>query len=323
LFIPAANVRAYGLFLLALFVVASGLTFLETAANPYVTILGTAETASKRINFAQSFNGLAAFLAAYLGSKYILSGQQLSNTEMASYTPDQLQGYLQHEADSVKMPYLIIALLVLLVAFVISRTQLPEVLANGHAPDANGNQNNWRQPHVLWGVAAQLFYVGAQVCVSSFFIRYLGFTLAMPEQQAGYFLSVALLMFMLGRFVGTFLMQYLPAQSLLALYAIINILLLAFVVLVGGPLAPYALVGVEFFMSIMFPTIFSLSLRGLDTAATKTASSYLVMAIVGGAVFPLLMGRLSDASSIQLAYLVPLLCFVVVFLFGWRKYKPV
>jgi MFS transporter, FHS family, L-fucose permease len=322
LFIPAANLRIYGLFLGALFIIASGLTFLETAANPYITVLGPPETAAQRLNLAQSFNGLAASIAPKIGGLFILSGVTLGVAEQASMTPEALNLYLNQEASSVKMPYLIIGLVVLAVAFLLYVSKLPEITDGGHevALNPTNEQRIWRHSHLKWGVIAQFFYVGAQVCVSSFFIRYLDKTTHINEKTAANYLAFALFSFMVGRFIGTFLMKYIAPSKLLTFYSLANVLLLTVVVVYGGLWSVYALVGVEFFMSIMFPTIFSLSIQSLGSE-TKIGSSLVIMAIVGGAVFPLLMGRLSDTINIQTAYIVPLFCFFVVFYFGWRGHQ--
>lgn len=321
LFIPAANTRLFGLFLTALFVIASGLTFLETAANPYMTVLGEPEGAAQRLNLAQSFNGLAASLAPFLGGMFILSGHSLSTEETAAMSPEQLNIFLDSEAATVKIPYLIIGFVVLTVAFLLYKSKLPEITESGHDIELpSGEQSLWRHKHLIWGITAQFFYVGAQVCVSSFFIRYLGKTANIDEKTASKLLSAALLCFMVGRFIGTFLMRYISPNRLLSIYALLNIVLLTVVVIYGGMLSVYALIGVEFFMSIMFPTIFSLSIQSLGKE-TKIGSSLVIMSIVGGAIFPLIMGRISDISSIQVAYSVPLICFFVVLYFGWKGYK--
>ena len=172
-----------------------------------------------------------------------------------------------------------------------------------------------------WAVIAQFFYVGAQVCVGSFFIRFSAYVAGIPEKSAAlWWGSIAMVGFMIGRFAGTFFMRYIKPEKLLALYALINIALLAVSILANGNLAVYALMGVPFFMSIMFPTIFALGIRGLGEE-TKIASSFLVMSIVGGALFPLLMGRISDATGghIQLSYVVPLACFVIIFIYAIRQ----
>jgi MFS transporter, FHS family, L-fucose permease len=321
LFIPAANTRLFGLFLTALFVIASGLTFLETAANPYMTVLGEPEGAAQRLNLAQSFNGLAATIAPLVGGMFILSGHSLSTEETSAMSPEQLSIFLDSEAATVKIPYLIIGLVVLTVAFLLYKSKLPEITESEHDIELpSGEQSLFRHKHLAWGIAAQFFYIGAQVCVSSFFIRYLGKTASIDEKMASKLLSAALLCFMIGRFIGTFLMRYISPNRLLAIYALINIFLLSIVVIYGGMLSVYALIGVEFFMSIMFPTIFSLSIQSLGKE-TQIGSSLVIMSIVGGAVFPLIMGRISDISSIQIAYSVPLICFFVVLYFGWKGYK--
>jgi len=318
LFIPAANTRVFAFFLTALFVIASGLTFLETAANPYMTVLGEPEGASQRLNLAQSFNGLAATLAAILGGQFILSGKTLTSVQTASMSAEQMSAFLDGEAATVKAPYLIIGIVVLIVAVLLYKSKLPEIVEGGHDIELpTGSQSIMRHKHLIWGIVTQFFYVGAQVCVSSFFIRYLGKTANIDEITASRFLGVALLCFMIGRFIGTFLMRYISPNILLALYALINVVLLIVVVIYGGMLSVYALIGVEFFMSIMFPTIFSLSIKSLGKE-TKIGSSLVIMSIVGGAIFPLIMGRISDMMSIQVAYSVPLVCFFVVFYFGWK-----
>jgi FHS family L-fucose permease-like MFS transporter len=323
LFIPAANVRVFGFFLTALFVIASGLTFLETAANPYITVLGDPAQAAQRLNIAQSFNGLAASLAAWAGGRFILTGESRSEAEIAGMSPEALSTFLDGEAASVKIPYLIIGLVVLGIAFLLYKSRLPEVgEENSHGLDfSSGLRQIFRHRHFSWGLTAQFFYVGAQVCVSSFFIRYLGKTVGMDEKSAAEYLAIALFAFMAGRFIGSFLMRFLPPARLLGLYAFACILLMGLVVMWGGPVSVYSLVGTEFFMSIMFPTIFSLSLQSLGSE-TKLGSSLLVMSIVGGALLPLVMGFYSDKSSIQQAYLIPLICFVVVFFFAAFGAKP-
>jgi len=321
LFIPAADSRQFSLFLLALFIIASGLTFLETAANPYVTVLGEAETATRRLNLAQSFNGLAATLAPAIGGWFILSGVDLSGEAAMALGATELDRLLAAEAAAVKGPYLLIGLVVLAVAIAIYFTHLPEVDEEGDIPDpSSSGPTIWRHVHLRHGVLAQFFYVGAQVCVSSFFIRYAAEAAGMPEKPAAYFLSIALLGFMAGRFAGTWLMQFIAPARLLSGYALVCMALLVVVVSLGGKLSIYALIGVEFFMSIMFPTIFSLSVRSLGRD-TRMGSSLVIMAIVGGALFPLLMGAMSDQLGIQKAYLVPLLCFLVVGWYGWRGHR--
>jgi len=313
LFYPAAETRSYVFFLAALFVIASGLTFLETAANPYITVLGDAEGATQRLNFAQSFNGLAATLAPFLGGMFILSGEQLSAAEQSAMSSDQLNQYLDKEASSVQVPFLIIGAVVLLIAIFLIRTPLPEIQDEEGLTENKGSL--FKEKNLMFGVTAQFFYVGAQTCVSSFFIRFSAHVAGIEEKSAAMFLSGALLGFMAGRFIGTFLMKYISPSKLLVIYSLVNIVLIITAVALEGKASVYALIGVEFFMSIMFPTIFSLSIRGLGSRM-KEGSSLVIMAIVGGAVFPVLMGRVSDQTNIQTAYLVPAVCFAVIFWFA-------
>lgn len=317
LFFPAAAIRSYTFFLGALFIIACGLAFLETAANPYITVLGDPATATHRLNFAQSFNGLAATLAPLAGGAFILSGQSFTPEQEAAMPREQLNNYLQHEANSVQIPFIIIGLVVLFVAVFIWRTKLPDIIEH---EDARTEKSLFKEHNLLWGVVAQFFYVGGQVCISSFFIRFSKRVAGIEEKQAALFLSAALLGFMAGRFIGTFLMRYIAPAKLLAAYSVINMGLLALAILSHGKVSVYALVGVEFFMSIMFPTIFSLSIYGLGPK-TKEGSSLVIMAIAGGAVFPLIMGKISDATNIQTAYIVPAVCFIVVFYFALRNLK--
>jgi MFS transporter, FHS family, L-fucose permease len=316
LFYPAAETRMYIFFLGALFIIACGLTFLETAANPYITVLGDPSTATQRINFAQSFNGLAAFLAPRIGSMFILSGVVLSVEEQANMTPAAIEAYLQIEASSVQTPFLVIGGTVLLIALLLLPTKLPEI--KEEASELISSGTILKEKNLLAGVVAQFFYVGAQVCVSSFFIRYSQQVAGLQEKSAAELLSWALLGFMIGRFLGTLLMKYIAPAKLLAIYAVINFFLLIFAVFAKGILSVYALFGVEFFMSIMFPTIFSLSILGLGSK-TKQGSSLVIMSIVGGAIFPVIMGNISDLTNIQTAYSVPASCFLFIFYFAYKN----
>ena len=323
LFIPSASSRSYMFFLAALFIIAAGATFLETVANPYITKLGPKDSSEQRLNFAQSFNGIGAVVAPIIGGKFILSGVEYSKEQLAKMTPAQLNTYLQSEADTVKIPYLVIGAVVLVVAFLFFVSHLPEIKEEDSSDEKKSfSLKIFRHSHVTWAVIAQLFYVGAQVCVGSFFIRFSKELMGLPEKEAanwwGY---IAMAGFMVGRFAGTFLMKYIKPAKLLTIYSIINIVLLIAALKVKGPMAVYIVMAVPFFESIMFPTIFALGIKGLGEE-TKIASSFLVMSIVGGAIFPLFMGLISDATgSIQNAYIVPLLCFIVTLYFGWKGYK--
>ena len=323
LFLPAADTRQYIFFLGALFIIACGLTFLETAANPYVTILGKPETATQRLNFSQSFNGLAAFLAPVIGGKFILSGTNYTDAQLAAMIPTERDAYLLEEAGSVKGPYLTLGILIIIIAILFVFTKLPDIKENNAEADGSDIRHALRHRHLSWAIVAQFFYVGAQVCVLSFFIRFVTVSAGISEQEASWYAGGAGLAFMLGRFAGTFIMQYVAPHKLLMLYAFISMLLTAVSIFSTGMITVYALIGIAFFMSIMFPTIFSMGITGLGKD-TKLGSSLIVMSIVGGAVLPLGLGYISDVThNIQYGYIIPLICFAVVFFFGWKKWKPV
>ncbi|MEJ5092530.1 L-fucose:H+ symporter permease [Sphingobacterium faecium] len=320
LFIPAANQISYVFFLGALFVVACGLTILETAANPYVTVLGDPSKATQRLNFAQSFNGLAAFIAPILGGKFILAEQPKSDTEIAAMTEQVKIAYIQAETATVKGPYLILGLIILIVAAILFFTKLPDI-KDDEGEQKSGFFHAFRHRNVRWGVIGQFFYVGAQVCVLSFMVLYATDVAGIAPLDASKYASFAGLAFMLGRFVGTFFMKYIKPLTLLIIYSVICILLSFIVIYGSGEVTVYALIAVAFFMSIMFPTIFAVGVEGIG-ADTKSASSLIIMSIVGGAVLPPILGLISDKSGdLQLGYWVPLICFVVVLLFALANRK--
>lgn len=324
LFVPAANTQMYVFFLGALFVIACGLAFLETAANPYITILGPEHSATQRLNFSQSFNGLAAFLAPIVGGKFILNENELSDEAIKALSPDKLQEYIAHEAASVKGPYLILGAIIVIVAILIAFTKLPDIKDADHPGDEKSTlAQAFKHKHLRWAVVAQFFYVGAQVCVLSFFIRFITVSANISSKEAAVYSGLAGLAFMLGRFIGTFFMKYIKPAHLLKIYALLSMLFTAMAIFSSGSISIYSLIIVSFFMSIMFPTIFSLGIVDLGKD-TKMASSLLVMSIVGGAFLPLGLGYISDiTSNIQYGYIVPFICFLVVFYFGWKGYKPV
>jgi len=319
-FYPAAEIRQFGVFLGALFLMASGMTFLETAANPYITILGDPETSSQRLNFAQAFNGLGAFVSAFFLSKIILSGIDYTPEQLKSMTAPALENYLKSEAIRVQMPYLAIAGVLLLVAVLFYIVKLPNV---SEEKDTSFHLDFavFKHRHFTNGVIAQFFYVGAQVCISSFFIPYIKYSANISEMviNDNHYLGYLLLCFMIGRYVGTYIMTKVKPQRLLAIYSACNIALLVYCVIFGGTPGIYAMMAIEFFMSIMFPTIFALGIKNLGNQ-TKIGSSFMVMAIVGGALIPLALGYVSRQLNIQVAYIVPLICFIFVFYYGWKGY---
>ncbi len=323
LFLPAADGRNYALFLVALFVAASGATFLETVANPYAANMGSPENPERQLNFAQSFNGLGAVIAPYIGTHFILSGIEHSKGELnAMQAKGELVTYLQQEANSIKPVYLVIAAVLILVAITFIFTKLPEIKEAEGAHGTEFSLKVLRLPHVRWAVIAEFFYVGAQVGVTSFLVRFSRYVANIGEKEAGDLLSWAMVGFMAGRFLGTFFMRYIRPAKLLSLYAVINMGLLAVVVLTHGRVAVYALMAIPFFLSIMFPTIFALGIRDLGEE-TKLASSLLVMSIIGGAFTPVVMGQISDRTggNIQVAYIMPVVCMAFILWFGLRGHR--
>lgn len=322
LFVPAANTRTYGIFLLGLFIIGLGLTILETAANPYATKLGDAKDATTRLNLAQSFNGLAAFLAPMVGTIFILSGKEYSSEELNLLPEVEKIAYLTSEAASVKMPYMILGGFLLVIAALFMALKFPEFKEEDQGETTGSIAGALKHKHLTWAVIAQLFAVGAQVCVTSFFVRMAISGGGVDEKTAGYYLGIYGILFMVGRFLGTFIMKYLAPAKLLSIYAAMCILLSLVAVYADGKNVVLALGGLGFFMSIMFPTIFSLGINDLKEN-TKPASSLIVMAIIGGAIFPVIMGYIIDNSNdnIQVGYWVPLLCFVVVLYYGLMGHK--
>ena len=324
LFIPAASVRLYGFFLFALFVMACGQSVLEVAANPYVTTLGPVESSERRLNLAQSFNSAGAVLVALLGSRFILSGIEHTPTELAAMNAAQLSAYRVSETNMVKTPYLVITSVFLSVALLIFLTKLPEIRETNEGLRASNVKlrGAFAFRHLIKGVIAQFFYVGAQVGVASFIIRFSEFTLTgTHEKAAAHYLQAHLAGFMIGRFTGSAVMQKIAAPRLLSVFAGGSLLCLLIILFATGIASVWAIVLLGFFHSIMFPTIFALSLKSLGPY-TKLGSSLLVMAIIGGAVCPAIMGKISDVSNIQRAFVVPLICHTFVFYFAMWGYRP-
>ena len=318
LFVPAANHQSYNYFLIALFIIACGLTILETAANPYASRLGDPATATQRLNLVQSFNGLAVALAPAIGARLILT-KGYSDVELASMTDVGRKAALAMEAYTVKTPYTILGIVLLVIAAIFYFIQLPDIReSSDHKATI---KETLKHSHLKWAVIAQFFYVGAQVCVLSLFILYVTQSAQITEIQAADYLSIGGLAFLIGRFLGTALMRFILPRKLLTAYALICVALCVIAIVGHGTITIYTLIAICFFMSIMFPTIFSLGIDSLGKD-TEMASSLIVMAIVGGAVLPRFFGLISDnTGNIQNGYIVPLIAFAVVAYFGWRGSK--
>ena len=319
-FLPAAMERSYGMFLFALFVIASGLGFLETGANPLIAQLGDAGSAVRRLNFSQAFNPLGAITGVLIGTLFIFSGVELKAPQIAQM---KLLGtydvYLQHETMRVIAPYLVLGAVVLVWAMLILRTPFPAV-AGPQAQGTNEPQGRYRDllryPHFLFAVVAQFCYVGAQVGTWSYFIQYVQDYTHLPEKTAGYLLTGTLAGFGVGRFASSHWMKHVRANRLMALFALANLVLVTLSILLPGWVGMGSIFLTSFFMSLMFPTIFALGLNGLGVN-TKVGASLLVMAIIGGAVFTPVMGLVFQAThSMARAMVVVLCCYLVVGLFA-------
>lgn len=313
LFIPAAEMLTFGYFLVALYIIASGLAFLETAANPYVAILGKAESSVQRLNFSQSFNGLALVVGPWLAGQFIFAGNEgaMESVELK-----------QQAADAVIIPYTLIAGAVLLVALLIFLVRMPE--------PAKGSKlifdrSIFKHRHLVWAIVAQLFYVGAQVGIWGITINYIVDLIpgTSKEIASKEYMAIGTFLFVAGRFLGTWLMTFIKDHKLLAYYGVAAIVLCLLGVFGGGKLAVYSILSINFFMSIMFPTIFALGVKDLGDQ-TKLGSSFIIMAIVGGAIVPPMMGLIADHIGIQESFLLPALCFTTVVFYGvsGHKHKP-
>ncbi|QJW89465.1 L-fucose:H+ symporter permease [Spirosoma taeanense] len=316
LFVPAANAESFGFFRVALFILACGLATLETVAHPFVAGLGDPHTSDQRINFAQAFNGLGAVVGPLIGGYFILrAGQEHSN-----------------DLESVKTLYVIIGSVILSIAAAFFFVKVPPV-QDAHSIEAEADAyavptdvETIRQPktlfqhrHFVWAVIAQLFNVAAQGGTWAFFINYGVEKMGFEAEKASYYFALSMVMMMIGRFVGTFLMKFIAPNKLLAGFALGSITMCLIIAQSFGWPSFIALLMLNFFFSIMFPTIFSLGLKGMGTH-TQQASSFIVMGVVGGALFPPIMGMVAD-KDVAAAYYLPIICYVVIFLFGARFSK--
>jgi FHS family L-fucose permease-like MFS transporter len=313
LFIPAANISSFAFFGVALFIVGCGLSTLETVAHPFVASLGDQRTSDQRINFAQSFNAVGAMLGPAIGSYFLFGNHVQGSTDLTS----------------VKVLYAVIGLVILLVAVSFSFVKVPPT-TDPHAVsaadadavniDVAPDKKLFDHKHFVWAVVAQFFNVAAQAGTWAFFINYGHEKMGFSDEEAGNYMVAFMGMMLAGRFIGTFLMRVIAPNKLLASFAVANILMCLIVAQSLGWPSFIALLMINFFFSIMFPTIFSLGLKNLG-ARTQQAASFLSMGVVGGAFFPFLMGYAADQFGIAHAYYAPIICYIVIFLFGMRFYK--
>lgn len=327
LFFPAAVIQQYWAYLGIFFIIATGMCFLETAANPYVTVLGDPETAPRRLNLAQSFNGLGAFIAAMFLSKQVLSGNDYTRETIPMDYPGGWEGFVQFETQAMKIPYLLLAAILIVIAVIFICSHLPKIQESGHGEgDRKGEKlidfSVLKRSHLRWGVIAQFFYNGGQTALNAMFLIYCCKYVGLTENVATTYFGFYMLAFLLGRWIGTLLMIKFKPQNMLVIYAVTNMILCGVIMAFGGMIGLYAMIGVSFFMSIMYPTQFSLALEGLGDK-TKSGSAFLVMAIVGNVIMPPLTGHLIDINEqlYHLAYFIPLVCFMFCAYYGWKGYK--
>lgn len=327
LFFPAAAMQQYWAYLVVFFIIATGFCFLETAANPYVKALGPHENATRRLNLAQSFNGLGAFVSAMFLSKLVLSGNNYTRVNIPADYPGGWEGYIKFETDAIKLPYLILAavLIVFVIIFIVAK--LPKI-KEGTAVEGEPIHEKLidfkvlKRKHLRWGVIAQFFYNGGQTAINSLFLVYCCTYAGLDEKVATTFFGLYMLAFFAGRWIGTLLMLKFKPQNMLLTYSLINIGLCIVIMSFGGMTGLYAMLAISFFMSIVYPTQFSLALEDLGSN-TKSGSAFLVMAIIGNACLPQVTAYIMHLNPVvyQIAYIVPLLCFLFCAYYGWRGYK--
>lgn len=306
LFVPAADAKSFDFFRIALFILACGLATLETVAHPFVASLGDQRTSDQRINFSQAFNGVGGVIGPLLGGYFVLKGGQEHSNDLIS----------------VKHLYIVIGAVIALVGVAFSFLKVPSlqdphvvatdsyaVAGEGHIPESL-----FKKKHFVFAAIAQLFNVAAQGGTWAFFINYGHEIMHLTDEHAGYYFSLSMVMMMAGRFIGTFLMRYIAPNKLLAVFALGNILMCVIVAQGFGVVSFVALLFINFFFSIMFPTIFSLGLKNLGSQ-TQNASSFIVMGVVGGGLFPPVMGLIAN-HNVATAYYLPIICYMVIFLFG-------
>jgi FHS family L-fucose permease-like MFS transporter len=330
MFYPAAGTRSYPIFLSALFVLASGITLLQVSANPYVAILGKPQTASSRLTLTQAFNSLGTTVAPLFGSLLILSVAAKTSEELAALNPADLTAYQLAEAASVQVPYLWLAAALFAIAAFFAVVKLPVIEAtSGQAQTSSGasydtqHPSAWKYPHLVLGAVAIFVYVGGEVAIGSFLVNFLGqpYIAGLSAADAGRYLSFYWGGAMVGRFVGSFVMRYIAPGKVLAFNACVASLLVLTAMLFSGHVSMWAILAVGLFNSIMFPTIFTLAVDGLGKH-TGQGSGILCMAIVGGAVVPVIQGVFADTIGIQPAFFLPILCYLYIAFYGLKGHIP-
>jgi len=323
LFVPAASVPSYPLFLGALIVLAAGITCLQVAANPYVTVLGKPETASSRLNLTQAFNSLGTFLAPFFGGLLILSAAPKTADQIRAMAPDAALAYRLHEAATVKTPYVGLGIALVLLAVAIGSFKLPTIEHAQHKVGEKVDDSIWHHPNLVFGAIAIFVYVGAEVSIGSFLVNYF----AQPEigglteKVAASFVAFYWGGAMVGRFIGSALLQKVKTGSLLGLCAVCAAALVGISMMTNGHFAMYSIILVGFFNSIMFPSIFTLGVAELGPL-TGDGSGIMIMAIVGGAIIPVAQGWIADHIGIHHAFFLPVICYLYILFFALSGSKP-
>jgi len=323
LFIPAATAPSFALFLCALMVLAAGITALQVAANAYVSVLGPPETASSRLNLTQAFNSLGTTIGPYLGGLFILNAHASSSAAMAKMSADALQAYKVQEASSVKLPYTVIGIALIVFAVLIGWFKLPampEAERHGHVP----GMSIWKYTHLVLGMVGIFVYVGAEVSIGSFLINYLSqpnignMSEVLAAKYVAYYWGGA----MVGRFIGSALLQKIKTGTLLGIFGLIAALLVCTTMLTAGTIAMWSVISVGFFNSIMFPSIYTLGIAKLGPL-TGDGSGLMIMAIVGGAILPVVQGAIADRIGIHHAFILPVICYLYIVYYAFRGSQPV
>jgi MFS transporter, FHS family, L-fucose permease len=323
LFVPAASVPSFPLFLGALIVLAAGITCLQVAANPYVTVLGKPETASSRLNLTQAFNSLGTFLAPFFGGLLILSAAPKTMTDIRAMAPDVLQAYRLHEAATVKTPYVGLGIALVVLAVAIASFKLPTIEHAQHKAGEKVNDSIWNHPSLIFGAIGIFVYVGGEVSIGSFLVNY--FTQpeigGLTEKVAASFVAFYWGGAMVGRFIGSALLQKVSTRGLLGICAVCAAALVAISMLTTGHTAMYSIILVGFFNSIMFPSIFTLGVAELGPL-TGDGSGVMIMAIVGGAIIPVAQGWIADHIGIHHAFFLPVICYLYILFFALSGSRP-
>jgi FHS family L-fucose permease-like MFS transporter len=323
LFVPAASIPSFPLLLTGLMILAAGITGLQVSANPYVLVLGKPETASSRLNLTQAFNSLGTTLAPLLGGMFILKAAPLAAEQLKQLSPQALHAYRMDQVATVKMPYIVISIALILLAVAIAIVKLPNIEQPAVNPGEKTKDSIWKHPNLLFGALGIFTYVGAEVSIGSFMVNYLGqpeIAGFSPKVAAGY-VSFYWGGAMVGRFIGSAVLQKVKTGRLLAFCAVCSATLVTVSMLTSGNLAMWTMLAVGLFNSIMFPSIFALGIAELGPL-TGTGSGLMSMAIVGGAIVPLIQGAIADHSGIHHAFLLPVICYLYILFFALKGSTP-